>query len=131
MSKKRAWAVVADGVTVRRLVGMKDERGNWVVPPEVEKLSARITANSACFIFPCEPEEYDAERLEPDKETGRLKWNKIKRTRWVRCGPDRDFMPSPHPGDVPESDWRPGLWAEAFGAAGDALVAYLKEHPRP
>lgn len=136
---KRTWTIVADGNIVRRLIGTKerDRNGNptgaWLIPPEVEGLNARLIANAGCFIFQAELKEYDAERLKPDPDTGRLKWNKVKRTRWERSGDDRCFMPAyAKAGRVMDTDTRdPGFWPKAAQEAGDSLVAYLKAHPRP
>lgn len=129
---KKTWTIIADGATVKRLTGTKDKHGNWIIPPEVPKLSARVIPNAACFIYPSELEEYDAEQLRPDKETGRYRWVKVARRRWKVSGAAKNFLSDDiNPTTVVERDWREGLWSEAFKKAGDKLVAFLLENPEP
>lgn len=50
---------------------------------------------------------------------------------WTPLGPGRSFMPSLVGRSTDKELRKPGFWAQVYLEAGDALVDYLKQRPKP
>lgn len=119
MSKKvnRAWTIYTTPSIARR------------IEDECPGVAARVFYNDGCSAFPEEQIVTKVKRYDPITHVDAS----IDKVSWRSTGNGRSFMPTgaAHPANVPERDWRPGLWAEAYAYAGDKIVAFLKEHPKP
>jgi len=119
----RAWTIYAAPCIVRRVMAA-GTGGN-----------ARLFDSAGCTLYPEEQVVTEAERLLQACDTpgGAIYWrnSKVERIDWRPIGAKqaRSFMPNA------PSTWadlqRPGYWAQLYAEAGDALIAFLKQNPKP
>lgn len=116
----RVWTIYAAPCIAERLTA-------------VPGLAARVFHNAGCTIYADEQVVTSAERyVQACDEPGGLIYTKKSTVDVVTVVPlsgGRSFMPDLDTRG--EATRRPGFWADAYKAAGDALVEFLTKRPKP
>lgn len=96
-------------------------------------INARLIPNSGCSAYPEEQTVEERERVVQASDTpGGAIYSKksvVEVVEWRQLRAGRSFMPN---APSAAADLRePGYWDRIYEQAGDALIAFLRQHPKP